>query len=122
MKPAIKRGGVYWVPDRLRTLPPNDLRNLHPQRTVVVVSGDAENENEDWPILLVAPCSSQFTLKTRYRVKLNQGVANVQKECRGPVAAVQPIAKNDLGDPVGQLPAHLLEDIYVNFAEYTGQV
>lgn len=122
MKPAIKRGGIYWVPDRLLALPPDNDRNLHPRRTVVVISGDAEHENEDWPIVLVAPCSSQSTRKTRYCVKIGQGVANLQKKCWVRVAAVQPIAKDDLGDYVGRLPAHLLEDIYFNLAEYTGQV
>ncbi|HIY40550.1 MAG TPA: type II toxin-antitoxin system PemK/MazF family toxin [Candidatus Nocardiopsis merdipullorum] len=122
MKPPIERGGIYWVPDRLLALPPDYDRDPHHRRAVVVISGDAENENEDWPIVLVAPCSSQSTRKTRYCVKLGQGVANVQKKCWVRVAAVQPMAKDELGDYVARLPAHLLEDVYFNFAEYTGQV
>ncbi|WP_047869761.1 type II toxin-antitoxin system PemK/MazF family toxin [Nocardiopsis sp. RV163] len=122
MKPPIKRGGVYWVPDRLLSLPPDYDRDPHPRRAVVVISGDAENENQDWPFVLVAPCSSQSSRRTRYCVKLSQGVANVQKKCWIRVAAAQPVAKEDIGDYVGQLPAHLLEDVYVNLAEYTGQV
>ena len=46
----------------------------------------------------------------------------MQKKCWVRVVAVQPMAKDDLGDYVGQLPANLLEDMYFNFAEYTGQV
>lgn len=125
MKPPIKRGGVYWVPDRLLTLPPDYDREPYPRRAVVVISGGAENENQDWPIVLVALCSSQSSqasLRTRYCVKLSQGVANVSKKCWIRVAAAQPIAKDDIGDYVGQVPAHLLEDIYVNLAECTGQV
>lgn len=38
------------------------------------------------------------------------------------VAAAQPIDKDDIGDYIDQVPAHLLEDVYVNLAEYTGQV
>lgn len=88
----------------------------------MVISGDAEHENQDWPIVLVAPCSSQSSRRTRYCVKLSRGTANVRKKCWARVAAVRPIAKEDIGGYVGQLAAHLLEDVYVNLAEYTGQV
>ncbi|XKK40107.1 type II toxin-antitoxin system PemK/MazF family toxin [Nocardiopsis sp. ARC36] len=122
MKPPIRRGGIYWVPDRLLALPPDYDREPHPQRTVVVISGDAENENDEWPIVLVAPCSSQSSRKTRYCVRLGHGVGNVQKKCWIRVAAAQPMAKDHIGDLVGHVPAPLLEDVYANLAEYTGQV
>jgi hypothetical protein len=32
------------------------------------------------------------------------------------------MAKEHIGDLIGHLPAHLLEDVYADFAEYTGQV
>ncbi|WDZ88887.1 type II toxin-antitoxin system PemK/MazF family toxin [Nocardiopsis sp. HUAS JQ3] len=122
MKPAIRRGGVYRVPDHRLTLPPDYDRDPHPQRTVIVISGEAENENEEWPIVMVVPCSSQSSRRTKYCVKLNHGVANVDKKCWARVVAAQPLAKDEIGDFVGQLPADLLEDVYVNWAEYTGQV
>jgi mRNA-degrading endonuclease toxin of MazEF toxin-antitoxin module len=89
---------------------------------VIVISGEAENENEEWPIVMVVPCSSQSSHRTKYCVKLNHGVANVDKKCWARVVAAQPLAKDEIGDFVGQLPADLLEDVYVNWAEYTGQV
>lgn len=122
MKAPIRRGGVYRVPDHRITLPPDYARAPHNQRAVIVISGDAENENPDWPVVMVVPCSSQGSRATRYCVKLNHGVANVEKKCWARVVSAQPIAKDELGDYVGSLPANLLADIYVNLAAYMGEL
>ncbi|MFL1379535.1 MULTISPECIES: hypothetical protein [unclassified Nocardiopsis] len=55
-------------------------------------------------------------------MKLHYGVGNVQKKCWIRVAAVQPMAKEHIGDLIGRLPAHLLEGVHTDLAEYTGQV
>ncbi|MGI5155185.1 hypothetical protein [Microbispora sp. CA-102843] len=54
MKSSIRKGGVYYVSDRSLTMPPNDQRNLHARRPVVVLSGDAKNQQPDWDLIYVA--------------------------------------------------------------------
>lgn len=47
-------GGVYWVMDSLLDLVPGEVvRNLHPRRPVVVVSGPGSNSDPKWSHVLV---------------------------------------------------------------------
>ncbi|RCV51861.1 type II toxin-antitoxin system PemK/MazF family toxin [Marinitenerispora sediminis] len=122
MKQGIIRGGIYRVPDRFLTFPPDYDREPHAQRNVIVISGDSAHEDDEWPIIMVVPCPSQATRRTKYCVKIPYGVGNMDKKCWARVVAAQPMAKDEVGDFVGHLPADMLEEIYLNWAEYTGQV
>lgn len=117
-RPVI--GGVYWVKDRDLTLPPDNSRSFYPNRTVLVLSGPGSNGDPAWMFVLVAPISSETTRKTRYCVKLAQGEGNVSKKCWVRVPAVQPLLKSQLGDHLGVIPAHKLEETQARLFEYMG--
>lgn len=117
----ILNGGVYYVPDSLISLPPNDERQLHEQRRpVVVLSGPATNNSNEWRTVLIAPMSSSTQLKTGYCVKLAAGQGGLRKKCRVRVIAVQPLLKSDLGDRLGLLPGERLEEIQARLFQYLG--
>ncbi|WP_182899420.1 type II toxin-antitoxin system PemK/MazF family toxin [Microbispora sp. H10830] len=122
MKSFIRKGGVYYVSDRSLTMPPNDQRNLHPRRPVVVLSGDAKNQQSDWDLIYVAPLSTATTLKTEYCVKLAQGTANLPGKCWVRTVCAQPFLKEELGDYLGQLPPQLVALIEDNLFAYLGLV
>jgi mRNA-degrading endonuclease toxin of MazEF toxin-antitoxin module len=116
----IRRGGVFWVKDDALTLPPADNRNFHDRRTVIVVSGDATNQDPDWPVILVIPTSTSTSFKTEYCVKLAAGVGNLQKKCWARVPCPQPILKTDLVDHTGQLPPDALDLLDRGLLNYMG--
>ncbi|WP_440098635.1 type II toxin-antitoxin system PemK/MazF family toxin [Streptosporangium sp. H16] len=122
MKGSIRKGGVYLVPDRSLSMPPNDQRNLHPKRPVIVLSGDAKNEQADRPLVYVVPTSTSTTLKTEYCVKLAQGVGNLPSKCWVRTVCAQPFLKEELGDYLGRLPAQSLSLIEENLFAYLGLV
>ncbi|SFL02889.1 mRNA-degrading endonuclease, toxin component of the MazEF toxin-antitoxin module [Streptosporangium canum] len=120
MKGSIRKGGVYLVSDRSLTMPPNDQRNFHPKRPVIVLSGDAKNEQTSWPLVYVVPTSTATTLKTEYCVKLAQGVGNLPSKCWIRTVCAQPFLKEELGDYLGQLPAQVVLLIEENLFAYMG--
>jgi mRNA-degrading endonuclease toxin of MazEF toxin-antitoxin module len=117
-----RKGGVFMVDDKLINLPPDDNRNLHPHRYVIVVSGNATNADQTWPIVLAVPTSSQSTLATQYCVKLGQGVGNLPRKCWARVVAVQPIAKRDLRDFTGTIPGVQMALLEENLLAYLGSI
>ncbi|MEV4059743.1 type II toxin-antitoxin system PemK/MazF family toxin [Nonomuraea dietziae] len=117
---AIRRGSVFLVNDNVLTLPPNDKRSYHPQRFVVVLSGNARNADPDWKTVLVVPTSSQSKLATSYCVKLGKGVGNLPKDCWARVTMPQPILKTDLRDRTGELPPRYLDLITNGILDYMG--
>ncbi|WP_460716978.1 type II toxin-antitoxin system PemK/MazF family toxin [Microbispora hainanensis] len=58
-----------------------DVAAVEAGRPVVVLSGDAKNQQPDWDLIYVAPLSTATTLKTEYCVKLAQGTANLSSKC-----------------------------------------
>jgi mRNA-degrading endonuclease toxin of MazEF toxin-antitoxin module len=117
-----RKGGVFLVNDRLINLPPDDARNYHGQRYVIIVSGNGPNSNGNWPLVLAVPASTQSTLKTQYCVTLAQGTGNLPKKCWARVVAVQPIAKADLGDYAGEIPASMMTLLEQNLLAYMGLI
>jgi mRNA-degrading endonuclease toxin of MazEF toxin-antitoxin module len=115
-------GGVYYVADKTLTLPPNDERQYHDRRTVVVISGEETNRDTLWRPVLVVPTSSQTTYKTKYCVTLNHGMGNVQKKCWIRTSAVQPILKTELSDHLGVIPPEKLAELQARLFEYMGLV
>lgn len=117
---AIVRGGIYNVPDVGLTLPPESTRgDAHKTaRPFLVMSADAKNVDPNWPTVVGCPLSTSTTYKTQFDVKLAAGAGNVPKKCWVRVPAIQPIAKEDLGDKLGELPGDLLFDVEAGIAEY----
>lgn len=116
----IVTGGIYTVDDDAVTLPPNDDREYHDSRTVVVVSGPSTNSDSSWKFVLVCPTSGSTKRKTRFCVKLNAGDGNLRKKCWARVPAVQPLLKADLKDHWGVIPEEKLERLYGRVVEYMG--
>ncbi|MGC5009715.1 type II toxin-antitoxin system PemK/MazF family toxin [Streptosporangium sp. DT93] len=118
MKSVIRKGGVYWVSDSSLTLPPNDKRKIKPRRPVLVLSGDATNEDPQWPIVLVAPISTSPAMKTDFCLKLGAGTANLPEKGWVRIVALQPLVKEDIADYVGHLPAAMLAIVEENLFAY----
>lgn len=111
MSRQIEAGSVYLVPDHSVKLPPEEDRETHPQRTVMVVSHDKINQSGDWAVIMVAPISGSTRFRTQYCVKLSAGEGNVTKKCWVRTSAVQPIAKSELGDYMGKVSEERLQDV-----------
>ncbi|MFC0864275.1 type II toxin-antitoxin system PemK/MazF family toxin [Sphaerimonospora cavernae] len=122
MRGSIRKGGVYYVSDRSLTMPPNDKRNYHPKRPVIVLSNDANNEQADWPFVYVVPTSTATTLRTEYCVKIAQGFGNLPSKCWARTICAQPFLKEELGDYLGQLPPQVMGLIEENLLGYIGLV
>ncbi|WP_433083801.1 type II toxin-antitoxin system PemK/MazF family toxin [Dactylosporangium sp. CA-052675] len=108
--------------DAALTLPPNDDRQLHPRRMVVVLSGPDTNSDPTWRFVSVAPLSSESSRKTRFCVRIPAGEANVTKKVWVRVPAVQPLMKSHLEDKVGVLGADRLAEIQARFWQYLGMI
>jgi mRNA-degrading endonuclease toxin of MazEF toxin-antitoxin module len=76
-----RKGGVFMVDDGRLRMPPEDKRKKHPQRFVIIVSGDATNSDQGWPVVLVVPTSTSEHLATEYCVELSKGQGNLPKKC-----------------------------------------
>ena len=120
MKQPIRKGGVFMVPDKALSLPPNNAREYHGQRPVIVISGDAKNADDSWPHVLVIPTSSSGRLATEFCVKLAYGTANLTSKCWARVVMPQPIEKADFGAYLGTMPAEILDMIEGNLFAYMG--
>lgn len=110
------------VPDKALSLPPNAGREFHGQRPVIVISGDAQNADDTWRHILVIPTSSSGRLKTEFCVKLAYGTANLTSKCWARTPMPQPVAKNDLIDYLGQMPADIMETIDNGLLAYMGLI
>lgn len=108
------------MPDVGLTLPPESVRgDAHKTaRPFLVISADTKNLDPNWPTVVGFPLSTSTTFRTQFDVKLAAGDGNVPKKCWVRVPAIQPIAKEDLADKLGELPAELMLDVEAGIAEY----
>ena len=121
MRPPVVAGGIYLVSDRAISMPPEETRNLHQtRRSFLVLSGTDSNADTKWPIVFGCPLSTATGFVSRYDVKLPAGEGNVNKKCWVRVPLAQPLAKTDLQDHTGILPAARLEEVYARLLWYTG--
>ena len=115
----IIAGGVYYVADDKLALPPESKRTRHEERRpFVVISGQTQNSDSRWPLVLGCPISSSTTQRTRFCIKLSQGEANLSKKSWIRVPAIQPLDKGDLGDFLGTLPEITAENLMASILKY----
>lgn len=89
---------------------------------MIVVSADITNDDPKWPNALVVPMSSSTSFKTRFCVLIPAGMGNSSKKSWARVTAVQPLAKTDIGDFMGNLPAQQLDVVFARMLEYVGLI
>lgn len=115
----IIAGGVYYVADDKLALPPESKRTRHEERrSFVVVSGQPQNNDSRWPLVLGCPISSSTTHRTRFCIKLSQGEANLGKKSWIRVPAIQPLDKGDLEDLLGTLPDEVAKKLIASILSY----
>ncbi|MFI6519831.1 type II toxin-antitoxin system PemK/MazF family toxin [Spirillospora sp. NPDC050679] len=122
MKTPIRRGGVFMVSDEALSMPPNAARHLRTQRPVVVISGDAKNCDADWKHVLVMPISTSGRLATEFCIKVRYGTANLTSKSWIRAVLLQPIAKSDLGDFLGDMPPATMDMLAEGLLAYMGLV
>lgn len=117
---VIQRGMIFNVSDGKLTLPPEHLRGQahESSRPFVILSNNTKNVDPSFPIVMGCPISSSTTYRTQYDVKLSAGEGNLRKKSWARIPALQPIAKCDLSDRLGQLDSDRLLDIDASIAEY----
>jgi len=121
MKDPIRRGSVMWVPDAAVQMPPDAHRQMHAKRPVLVLSGDASNDDASWPIILAAPItSSDYSTEFDVKVGANQGGLSKKGWIRIPL--IQPIAKTDVLERAGQLDAAIVAEVIARWLRYTGSI
>lgn len=120
MNPPVAAGGIYLASDGALTLPPNDNRDVHETRPVIVISAQRPNVDASWKTALVIPTSSSTKLWTPYCVKLSAGTGGLDRKTWARVPAVQPFMKSALGKQIGVLPADRLEEIHARLLDYMG--
>ena len=100
-------------------MPPAKKRTFHPRRTVLVVSGRQQNEDPDWPVVLVCPISSGDE-SSPFDVKLGAGMAGLRIKgwVRGHL--VQPLEKEQLQEclSLNPLPSQILAQVHARVFAY----
>ncbi|MXW41515.1 MAG: type II toxin-antitoxin system PemK/MazF family toxin [Acidimicrobiia bacterium] len=115
----IIAGGVYYVADDKLTLLPESKRTKHEERRpFVVISGQTQNNDSGWPLVLGCPISSSTTQRTRFCIKLFQGEANLSKKSWIRVPAIQPLSKGDLEDFLGTISKVAAENLMASILKY----
>lgn len=117
MKVPIRKGSVLWLPDAMINLPPGANRTEHPRRPVLVVSGDVNNADGEWPVFLGCPISSQ-SYSTEFDVRLPAGAGGLPKKGWVRVPLVQPFSKTDVLDRANQLDANRVDEVIARLLSY----
>ena len=116
----LAAGGIYFVKeDKIRLLPEDD-REPHERRPVLVLSGAGTNCDTGWRVILCCPISGSASRKTRFCVPLAYSEANMTKKCWIRVPAAQPLMKADLEDYIGAISAEKLNTVHLRLVQYLG--
>lgn len=116
---AIRAGQIYLVSDQKVSMPPEENRTFHEQRTILVISGNVHNSNNSWPLLTACPISSG-SRSSELDIRLGAGIGGLAKKGFARIALVQPFPKNLLGDclDLKGVPLPLLEDAHRSYIRY----
>lgn len=104
---SIAPGDVCVVKDESVVLPqtPDEKRRKHPDgRTCVILSNAETCARINYPIISIAPTSSQLHLKEQTDFPLSANAGNgLHKDCLVLLGHIQPVRKSDLFKKIGQL-------------------
>jgi mRNA-degrading endonuclease toxin of MazEF toxin-antitoxin module len=101
-------------------LPAAENRVMHESRLFLVLSDYDYNNDDTWDIVIGCPLSSSPDFVTALCVPLSAATDSVYVNCWVRVAALQPLAKSDLGTHVGTVPLLKLEQIRKSLVIYLG--
>lgn len=115
--------GIYEVSDNAIRLPPEQGRQKHRVRFVVVMSEQQVCHSSAWPIVSCCPLSSSTKYDTEYDVIIPKGIVTGEdKETYARVHMIQPIEKHHLSNRVSTLPINLFDEIVANLAAHFGKL
>ncbi len=107
-KVEIENGGIYRIRDKAIAFPADDAsgtRTKHEFRTVVVLSCNDICKDDNEQTVLVAPMSSDTTLKNTYDVKVRKSRENgLNEDGRIIISHIQPILKEAFEKKIGVMP------------------
>ena len=121
-KLSIAPGDVCLVEDESVVLPqtPPDKRTLHPNgRTCVVLTNPRLSKRATYPIVSIAPTSSQLHLKDEADFPLSATRENgLDKDCLVMLGHIQPVRKSDLFKKIGTLSNKNWDDLCAHLLWY----
>lgn len=97
LKIPIRKGRLYWVPDRAVRFVSNGPRSEHSRRPVLIVSSDEYNSDEERPHVQVCPVSSGHK-SSKYDVPVKKFEGGLRTESWVRVEHSQAMLKSDLLD------------------------
>lgn len=116
-----RKGQVWLVPDRHLHLPPDVKRKqVHESRPFLILSGDATNQDSEFPIVLGCPISTSARFATEFCVKLGASEANLPKKSWVRVVAIQPLDVTHLGELSGSLTSERVAEVEAALFQYMG--
>jgi mRNA-degrading endonuclease toxin of MazEF toxin-antitoxin module len=121
-KLSIGPGDVCIVADESVVLPqtPDDKRVLHPEgRTCIVLTNSRLSKRVTYPIVSIAPTSSQLHLKDEADFPLSAtGENGLHKDCLIMLGHIQPVRKTDLFKKIGTLSSVDWDDLCAHLLWY----
>jgi len=102
---SIEPGDVCIVSDESVVFPQNPKRTPHPDgRTCVVLTTSHLSKRVTYPIVSIAPTSTQLHLKEEADFPLSATKQNgLHKDCLVMLGHIQPVRKTDLFKKIGRL-------------------
>ncbi|EFV72847.1 hypothetical protein HMPREF1012_01565 [Bacillus sp. BT1B_CT2] len=117
-------GSVWKVADSDVSIPQADkrknVRKVHQERWVVVISNNNQNYNPVCPIVTVAPLSSRTDLKKKFDLELYNSRDNVKLDSLLQLQLSQPILKVDLFDLQGEISQDAKDELLFLIEDYFG--
>ena len=109
-KTSFTQGDVCLVEDDSVVLPqtPEGKRKYHPDgRTCVILTTPPLAERPTYPIVTIAPTSTQIHLKEESDFPLSRNEHNgLHKDCLVMLGHIQPVRKSDIFKKIGKLSAN----------------
>lgn len=114
----IRRGDVYMAQFAAF---PHEKEAPGKERPVIIVQNDEDNENQTYPLVIVAPVSTQKVDRIyKQDVLLPKGMGGLSDDSKALVGIVRTIQKIDLVRRLGRLPKAKLEEINLKLLRQMG--
>lgn len=124
----IKRGEIYLFSDKWIVLPKTRIpsqppRIEHPERLVLILQSDSDNDDVSYPIILIAPLSHRTDLKDDKDYELHKGDGGIWMDSLVQLGLIQPVLKIELiGNPIGELDTVTMNEINAIIAANLGLI